>query len=353
MVGSPLPSPTASRSNSREPLYRTTSLETRSRSPSPHPTPTPTPQHEYYGSANLTDRSRSPSPTSAIGAGPRGGPGGSGGGAGPAGKRHQRRLPATPQKPSSLNLPKRHDDRMPHVIPSPTIPQPHKSPGSINFPRLSASPTHLPNLNIQPGQQQQQQLGRLEHGVAGGGATAALGPPFPPPSGAVGGPRGPPPLYSPTERNDLNMPGSRHSSREQLASSSAGSRDRLDGGGGRGPGPPLAAPTRFSGPLLNNGRPDRGYTDRERDNRYRESRMEQQQLDNVGRGAGPRQQGPVPVMPNGYKPGQPTGRGERTNEPPRTGPPSRQPLPQQPQPPPPPPTQQPPPHSDSDDEEWC
>lgn len=273
--------------------------------------------HEYYGSANLTDRSRSPSPT--LGAAPRS-------------KRPQRRLPATPQKPSSLNLPKRHDDRMPHVIPSPTVPQPHKSPGSINFPKLSASPTHLPKLNIPPGQVPPAPGGRLEHGVAGG-ATAA---PMPPPH--RGGPPPPPPLYSPTEKNDLNMPGSRHSSREHLASSRAGSRDRLDGPG-RGPPQP-----RYSAHILNNGRPDRGYTDRERDNRFRESHIEQQH-GNLGRGSGAGRPGP-PSVPNGYKPGQPS-RGERTNEPPRTGPPSRQ---QQQQQHPPPPQQQ---NSDSDDEDWC
>ena len=128
VVGSPLPSPAVSRSNSREPLYRPTSLETRSRSPSPHPTPTPSSHHEYYGTSNLTDRSRSPSPSSNAGTLKRGG----------------RKLPPTPQKPSSLNLPKKRSEggHMPHVLPSPTVPQPHKSPGSINFPKLNASPTH-------------------------------------------------------------------------------------------------------------------------------------------------------------------------------------------------------------------
>ena len=199
---------------------------------------------------------------------------------------------------------------MPHVIPSPTIPQPHKSPGSINFPKLSASPTHLPKLNIP--------AGGTTPGRQDLGAVAA--PAVPPP-------RGPPKLTSPTEKNDLNMPGSQYSSREQLASSRAGSRDRLDGHG---------AP-RVSGQILNNSRPDRGYTDRERDNRYRENRLEQQH-DNLGRAAA-RQAGP-PVMPNGYKPGQPL-RGERTIDS-RTGParPQQQ-TPQQPH------------NSDSDDEDWC
>ena len=96
MNRSPLPSPIPSRSNSREPLYRATSLETRSRSPSPHPTPTPTQMHEYYGSVNLTDRSRSPSPTSPSIA--------SDSVRGFQGARGARRLPVTPQKPSSLQL---------------------------------------------------------------------------------------------------------------------------------------------------------------------------------------------------------------------------------------------------------
>ena len=141
----PVVSPTTSRSNSREPLYRTTSLETRSHSPSPTSTPTTVHNiHEYYGTANLTDRSRSPSPSARLRA------------AAAANKRGGRRLPATPNKPSTLFLNKptqppnqlstqpTTDNNMPHVIPSPTVPQPQKSPGSINFPHLNASPTHLP-----------------------------------------------------------------------------------------------------------------------------------------------------------------------------------------------------------------
>ena len=265
VCGSPLPSPTPSRSNSREPLYRTTSLETRSRSPSPHPTPTPTPMHEYYGSANLTDRSRSPSPTSASGA--------SGSGTtGSKGKRPVRRLPATPQKPSSLNLPERRDVQMPHVIPSPTIPQPHKSPGSINFPRLNASPTHR-SMNI----------------------PAREGPAS----------RGPRPLYSPTERNDLNQPGSTTSSRETLP-----------GARGREPREP-----RYAAQIMNNGRPDPRYAE----NRYRDGRY-----DDGGR---PGQR--AGTLPNGFKPGpsgpmRPDARGGgRSKSPPKA------------------------PNSDSDDEDWC
>lgn len=33
---------------------------------------------------------------------------------------------------------------MPQVLPSPTVPHIHKSPGNINFPRLNASPTRFP-----------------------------------------------------------------------------------------------------------------------------------------------------------------------------------------------------------------
>ena len=139
MYSSPHGSPTTSRRGSRDPLYRTTSLETRSRSPSPPggvggplgggPARLPPSPREYYGTANLIDRSRSPSPNF----------GNSGGGAAP------RRDGGPPRKPTALNLTtkRRSDGGMPHVLPSPTVPPaPHKSPGSINFPRLNASPTH-------------------------------------------------------------------------------------------------------------------------------------------------------------------------------------------------------------------
>ena len=134
------------RSNSRDPLNRTTSLETRSHSPSPTSTPTTVHNvHEYYGTANLTDRSRSPSPSTrlrlanTVKTQPHVG---------------GRRLPATPNKPSSLFLgnltvSQPNDNNMPHVIPSPTVPQPQKSPGSINFPHLNASPTHFPTKTVQ------------------------------------------------------------------------------------------------------------------------------------------------------------------------------------------------------------
>lgn len=164
---SPSPSPYKSVAADRESLSRNTSLETRSRSPSPNPIPTATSPYEYYGTANLTDRSRSPSPTTSL---PEEG-----------GRTVSRRQPVvTPQKPALLSLSvRRADNNMPHVLPSPTIPQPHKSPGSINFPRLSASPshglyevdwtrpcgdvsaTHTPNL---PRSASSQQLGRTWNG---------------------------------------------------------------------------------------------------------------------------------------------------------------------------------------------
>ncbi len=274
--GSPLPSPTPSRSNSREPLYRTTSLETRSRTPSPENVPTPTPGLEYYGSANLTDRSRSPSPSSTAETS-------RGGKARPA-----RRLPATPQKPSTLNLKATNtlptpQQNMPHVIPSPTIPQPHKSPGSINFPRLSASPTHR---NIQPHHHQQHRGG----------------PPPPEPPGR--GMR----AFSPTDTNDLNMPGA---GRPGLPRQSSRDRPHPHPDHDRGP------PPRYPGQILNNTRPEAMYTDRERDNRFRENRLEAEGTTGLqGRpavggiiGGGAR---PTPIVPNGYKPGQ----GRRPERPP-------------------------------------
>ncbi|KAL4219092.1 hypothetical protein ACF0H5_021675 [Mactra antiquata] len=163
VMGSPLPSP---QPRHRPEMYRSTSLETRSRSPSPNPTPSSTPMNEYYGGSNLTDRSRSPTPVSSPVNTPP--------------KRSTRKLPMAPvqpTKPSTLNLAQpKLKENMPRVMPSPTIPQPSKSPGSINFPRLNASPTHKPKLNIAP----------VPHNI--------------PPPGKLGRPE----PYSPTERNNLN-----------------------------------------------------------------------------------------------------------------------------------------------------
>ncbi|KAL8602085.1 hypothetical protein ACOMHN_007355 [Nucella lapillus] len=49
-------------------------------------------------------------------------------------------------KPASLNLTQpKLKEAMPRVMPSPTIPQPPRTPSNINFPRLSTSPTRLKN----------------------------------------------------------------------------------------------------------------------------------------------------------------------------------------------------------------
>lgn len=163
VMGSPLPSP---QPRVRSEMYRSTSLETRSRSPSPNPTPSSTPMNEYYGGSNLTDRSRSPSPVSSPVNTPP--------------KRSARKLPIAPvqpTKPSTLNLAQpKLKENMPRVMPSPTIRQPSRSPGSINFPRLNTSPTRKPKLNIAP----------VPHNI--------------PPPGKLGRPE----PYSPTERNNLN-----------------------------------------------------------------------------------------------------------------------------------------------------
>ena len=141
---SPVPTPysAAVANTGREsPISRATSLDTRSRSPSPHAgvPPSGSAAVEYYGTAKLTDRSRSPSPTPSLPV--------------ELERRPRPRLP--PQKPTALDLPQSGRrqvggvggvvDRMPHVLPSPTVPPPpHRSPGSINFPRLSPSPSHAP-----------------------------------------------------------------------------------------------------------------------------------------------------------------------------------------------------------------
>lgn len=171
VIGSPLPSPQPLRKRDSA-FYRSTSLETRSRSPSPSTTtPSQTPQAEYYGTANLTDRSRSPSPVST-----------------PPKKQKQkqgRKLPPVPLppalKPSTLNLstPKLKDKNLPRVMPSPTIPQPPRSPGNINFPRLNQSPSHAPrNFPSSGSYNYNLHLGKF----------------------------GKPEPYSPTERNNLNKP---------------------------------------------------------------------------------------------------------------------------------------------------
>ncbi|KAL8580522.1 hypothetical protein ACOMHN_054677 [Nucella lapillus] len=254
VMGSPLPSPghSARRGRDEHGFYRSTSLETRSRTPSPNTSQSPSHQ-EYYGSTNLIDRSRSPSPSptqsppkrtprklptvpfdpntppSSMGPGhhaavPVGGVGGGVGAGSGAGEGTGAPLPLPATKPATLNLSQpKLKEAMPRVMPSPTIPQVPKSPGNINFPRLSASPTRLPR-NIEEG-----------GGGGGGGANphhpAPNPPPHHPPKGGASTGRPPPPPppqasshqqpvphhsipppgrlarpepYSPTERNNLN-----------------------------------------------------------------------------------------------------------------------------------------------------
>ncbi|XP_047738439.1 voltage-dependent calcium channel type A subunit alpha-1 [Hyalella azteca] len=124
-----------SASNSPDRFYQTTRLDARSRSPSPQSSHAARRGRllHYYGTASLERRSRSPSPTHRQRAGSsyptipqrRGG---------------GRRLPQTPNKPSTLHL---FSQR--HTLP--------KSPGRgqpINFPKLNASPTHIPKIDLPP-----------------------------------------------------------------------------------------------------------------------------------------------------------------------------------------------------------
>ncbi|XP_041370317.1 voltage-dependent calcium channel type A subunit alpha-1-like isoform X4 [Gigantopelta aegis] len=160
VAGSPRPT----RRDREAGFFRSTSLENRSRSPSPKLNDE-SPQLEYYGSSNLIDRSRSPSPLQSPP------------------KRTGRKLPPVPAKPSSLNLAQpKLKESMPKVMPSPTLPQPPRSPGSINFPKLNSSPTHLPKLNIPPNSSSSSSSSHV------------------PPPGRLGRPE----PYSPTERNNLN-----------------------------------------------------------------------------------------------------------------------------------------------------
>lgn len=125
------------RHDSPDQLYLATRLDARSRSPSPNPTPS---QSEYYGTTQLEQRSRSPSPVGRRNHQHHRRPGG-------------RRLPPTPNKPSTLSLTVQAPEtslNFPVVSRSPTIPQTTKSPGSINFPKLNASPTHVPKLQMPP-----------------------------------------------------------------------------------------------------------------------------------------------------------------------------------------------------------
>ncbi|XP_042869771.1 voltage-dependent calcium channel type A subunit alpha-1-like isoform X15 [Penaeus japonicus] len=137
-----------SESNSPDRHYITTRLDARSRSPSPHSGLTGAGARrgrtlEYYGTASLDRRSRSPSPHRRAGSSYPTIPQRRGGG---------RRLPPTPNKPSTLHLGPQpqgagHAGPSHHTLPgakSPTRSQP------INFPKLNASPTHVPKLEMPP-----------------------------------------------------------------------------------------------------------------------------------------------------------------------------------------------------------
>ncbi|XP_063609776.1 voltage-dependent calcium channel type A subunit alpha-1-like, partial [Penaeus indicus] len=137
-----------SESNSPDRHYIPTRLDARSRSPSPHSGLAGTAARrgrtlEYYGTASLDRRSRSPSPHRRAGSSYPTIPQRRGGG---------RRLPATPNKPSTLHLGPQpqgagHAGPSHHTLPgakSPTRSQP------INFPKLNASPTHVPKLEMPP-----------------------------------------------------------------------------------------------------------------------------------------------------------------------------------------------------------
>ena len=211
-------------------FYRSTSLETRSRTPSPSMSQSPS-QQEYYGSTNLIDRSRSPSPSPShsppkrtprklppVPFVPSTPPPGMGPGhvAVPVGRGSgtSSGAPTAATKPASLNLTQpKLKETMPRVMPSPTIPQAPRSPGNINFPRLSASPTRLPrNIQAEEG-----------HGGRGGGGGGTNPHPNPHRGGGAAGRQAPHPSsahhvpppgrlarpepYSPTERNNLNKGG--------------------------------------------------------------------------------------------------------------------------------------------------
>ncbi|XP_050685852.1 voltage-dependent calcium channel type A subunit alpha-1-like isoform X27 [Eriocheir sinensis] len=128
-------------SNSPDRHYITTRLDTRSRSPSPPTGMSATAMRrgrmlEHY-SVSLDWRSRSPSPHRNAGSSYPTIPQRRGGG---------RRLPPTPNKPSTLHLGSQSTPGHPPLpgAKSPTRQQP------INFPKLNASPTHVPKLEMPP-----------------------------------------------------------------------------------------------------------------------------------------------------------------------------------------------------------
>ena len=128
-------SPVVKKNHSRDAeLIKSTSLTSRSHSPSPTINKSVSAweqsTHEYYGSANLMDRSRSPSPASLSQCSH-------------LSHKQGRQLPRTPRKPTTLPIAKKPsiEDHMPKLLPSPTYKAVDGSPSSINFPRVSDSPS--------------------------------------------------------------------------------------------------------------------------------------------------------------------------------------------------------------------
>ena len=125
-----------SASNSPERHYLTSRhLGGRSRSPSPHSMRRTRMLTGPYGTASLDRRSRSPSPHHRAGSSYPTIPQRRAGG---------RRLPPTPNKPSTLHLSAQQQHHMLPGSKSPSRSQP------INFPKLNASPTHVPKTEMPP-----------------------------------------------------------------------------------------------------------------------------------------------------------------------------------------------------------
>lgn len=233
VLNSPLPSPGTlyqSQSKDEHGFYRSTSLETRSRTPSPTTSQSPS-QQEYYGSTNLIDRSRSPSPS------PTQSPP----------KRMPRKLPPVPivpgtpppgmgpgqmrgasigntssaVKPASLNLTQpKLKETMPRVMPSPTVPQPPRSPSSINFPRLSISPTRLPR-NIEAENRDNPHIFRGQSkGTGDKSQNQPVSSHHVPPPGRLARPE----PYSPTEKSIQSKGDSTGSPRQRRGNNSLPSR---------------------------------------------------------------------------------------------------------------------------------
>lgn len=278
ILGSPLPSPAMARTGGESGFYRSTSLETRSRSPSPNLAASPPPY-------NMLPRSRSPSPSPASP---------------PMPKRVSRRLPAaptpthsgggtpqppsynsSPAKPASLNLsePKYRDhsaakDLLP--VKSALSPSGGRG-GNINFPRLSASPTRVPKLNIPVS------ASSSSSSAANAAASAQL------PShhhAPLPGRLGRPEPYSPTERNNLNKMSDSPTPRSSTLPSNQRTRAGRDGG------------SRDSRSLPRASHPH--SPDMHRRGRHDDLFMTPHQGDNLARGGGGHSRGGV--LPNGFKP---------------------------------------------------